>query len=138
MVPDPALGADARLARVAAVSARSAWAVGATYGTGMGSVSTALILHWNGRAWSRVVSPSLGANSALAGVTAISQTNAWATGVGGGKTSILRWNGIRWNLVPTPSARVGVLPAVTAISARDAWAVGCGTNCGGRGTTPPA
>jgi hypothetical protein len=61
------------LSGVAATSASNAWAVGG-----------ALILHWNGKTWKRVPSPSSAAG--LSGVAATSATNAWAVGGSSGST----------------------------------------------------
>ena len=74
--PTPAGGPA--LLGVAAVSARSAWAVGVIGG----NPYRTLILHWNGTAWRRVPSPSPGSasNDVLYGVAATSARNAWAVG----------------------------------------------------------
>src|SRR6185437_5832073 len=82
---------------VAATSAGNAWAVGA-----VGSLTArTLIVHWNGKAWARVPSPSPG-NSGLYGVAATSATNAWAVGAAGSTTLILHWNGKSWARVTSP------------------------------------
>ena len=67
------------------------------------------------------------AMGALEGVTALSDTSAWAVGINlarsqGQRTVIERWNGTSWALVPSPA--MGSLASVTATSARNAWAVG--------------
>jgi hypothetical protein len=88
------------LSGVAAVSASTAWAVGET-GSGDGPTKT-LTLWWNGTAWNRVPSPSLGASARLSAVAATSARNAWAVGStseinhGSSKTLILHWNGTTW------------------------------------------
>jgi hypothetical protein len=107
--PAASLAISGDLQGVAAASASDVWAVGSA-GTG------ALIVHWNGRAWKRVPSPSP-AGSALTGVAVTSARNAWAVG---GKL-ILHWNGTAWKRVPSPG---GGLTGVAAVSAADAWAVG--------------
>jgi hypothetical protein len=92
---------DGSLSGVAAVSGTNAWAVGATYSSG-GTDAKALVLHWNGRAWSQVPSPGP-KGSALSGVIAVSATDAWAVGrisSDGGdksKTFVLHWNGKSWS-----------------------------------------
>jgi hypothetical protein len=96
--------------------------------------SRTLILHWNGRTWTRVASPSPGGPGgfdALNGVTAISARGAWAVGstmtstAGGGKTLILHWAGSAWTTVPAPSPDAfSELSAVAAASADDVWGVG--------------
>jgi len=108
------------LSGVAAVSGRDAWAVGST---GAGT----LIVHWNGRAWKRALSPSPARTSRLSGVAAVSAKDAWAVGSTGSltspKTLVLHWNGRAWKRVPSPA---GSLSGVAATSARNAWAVGSG------------
>jgi hypothetical protein len=108
-----------RLYGVAALSRSDAWAVGLM-------PSASLILHWNGRAWSKSLS---GHNGYYLGVGGDSASDVWA--VGG--TSWFRpsaplaehWTGTGWTQVPSADpAGGGLLSAVTAISPDDAWAVG--------------
>ena len=113
------------LSGVAAVSAGNAWAVGAT---GSESAQKALMLHWNGKSWTRVTSPKIldGTAGALSAVTVVSATDAWAVGtVGGGlgHALILHWNGKAWSQVAGVAAIGGALYGVTA-TASGAWAVG--------------
>jgi hypothetical protein len=76
----PHPGVSSTLAAVAATSAGNAWAVGGIDFTGATTKQT-LILHWNGRAWSRVASPNPGDDiNALRGIGASSAGNAWAVG----------------------------------------------------------
>jgi hypothetical protein len=133
-VPSPSPGGsgnDNDLFAVAASSARDAWAVGEIVtGTGIQS----LILHWNGRRWARMASPSPGTIDELLGVGATSASNAWAVGnVSAGtaqtqQTLVLHWNGRRWARVTSPNpggqAQDNRLYAVAATSASNAWAVG--------------
>jgi hypothetical protein len=102
---------------VAAASGSDAWAVG---GNGK-----ALTLHWNGKAWTRVATPSI-SNASLYGVAAVSSSDAWAVGTGtaSGRTLILHWNGSRWSRVSSPGPEDSILYGISAVSAADAWAVG--------------
>jgi hypothetical protein len=120
---------------VSATSAKNAWAVGRF--TGKNAADDALILHWNGRRWTRapgVPNPSSTTNT-LFGVAAVSAKVAWAVGQyrnnanGQLETLVLRWNGRRWRHVGSPNPSPGtqdgnVLYGVTATSAASAWAVG--------------
>jgi hypothetical protein len=115
---------------VAATSADNAWAVGVAYG-GTDYAKT-VILHWNGKSWVRVSSPSPGYDQ-LASVTATSASNAWAVGTtqdpvtGVDEILILHWNGESWSRVPGPAGIAGISfqqGGVTATSASDAWIVG--------------
>jgi hypothetical protein len=94
-VPSPTPAGSAVLLGVAAVSARSAWAVG-----GAGTSPSTLILRWNGSVWRRAHSPTPASGAVLLGVAAASAGRAWAVGhtgsVGSIKTLILRWNGTAW------------------------------------------
>jgi hypothetical protein len=126
-VPSP----SGYLSGVAATSARNAWAVGAA-GTGK-----TLILHWNGKEWKRVPSPTPGVGGQLYGVAATSARSAWAVGdtavnhLGTVKSLILGWNSNVWKQVPSHYPGGGPLFGVAAGSARSAWAVGCGGCAGG-------
>jgi hypothetical protein len=112
--PASSLTISGSLRAVAVTSARDAWAVGSA-GTGT------LIVHWNGRTWKRVASPSPARASSLSGIDAISARNAWAVGSTSTRALILHWNGRTWKKVPSPG---GYLSGVAATSARSAWAVG--------------
>jgi hypothetical protein len=123
--PNPATSFN-ELLGVAAVSARGAWAVGASSSTGS---ELTLIAHWNGRRWSQVSSPSVpGKSNELDAVATTSGNNAWAVGSAGSRTLIEHWNGQHWAVVhgsgPGRSTPAGELTGVTAASSRDAWAVG--------------
>ena len=139
-VPSPSAGIYASLSGVTATSGSSAWAVGDYCTTNCETQETyyTLILHWNGRTWSKVASPDPGGTggSFLSGVTATSGTSAWAVGdyctVGCIDkqqpmldTLILHWNGRTWSKVPSPGpGTYASLSGVTATSGTDAWAVG--------------
>jgi hypothetical protein len=122
---------------VDAVSATSAWAVGNEcdfFACPYNGVTTdTLILHWNGKTWSQVKSPSPGgANNVLFGVTAVTSDNAWAVGdtintfPGNAKSLILHWNGTTWSRVASanPGSSFNDLQAVSAASASDIQAAG--------------
>jgi hypothetical protein len=127
--PDPGAG-ERELGAVSAVSGTDAWAAG-YYVTSAGAEDT-LMAHWNGAAWTQVPSPDPGGSfgTEILGVSALSGSDAWATGdYGAGtvtKTLALRWNGTTWAQVPTPSPGGinNILDAVSAHSPNDAWAVG--------------
>ncbi|HET7013351.1 MAG TPA: hypothetical protein VFI65_05555 [Streptosporangiaceae bacterium] len=137
-VPSPNPGGpthDSRLTSVAVVSARDAWAAG-YYQTAQVFRRT-LILHWNGKNWTRVPSPDPGGPSngnLLFGVAATSASDAWAVGYdtsrSGATTLVLHWNGKRWSRMQSPDKATGANPridqlqGVTATSADNAWAVG--------------
>jgi hypothetical protein len=125
---------------VAATAASNAWAVGSSIASNVSGYKT-LILHWDGKTWKQVPSPSPGGSggghaSILQSVTAASAGNAWAAGWtadNGSKNMILRWNGKTWTQVPSPNpfcATCDSLYGVAATSASSAWAVGT-VNSGG-------
>jgi hypothetical protein len=125
VVAGPALGQDARLTGVAAVSANDVWAVGRIG-------EAALTEHWNGTSWSRVaVAPPRGESSFHA-VAATAGNDVWAVGIQGVSTLVEHWNGSAWSVVVSPngSNTVNTLAAATVLSASDVWAVGLSTSLG--------
>ena len=126
-IPRTTYGGD--LNGVAATSATNAWAVGneATIGGGTGA---ALILHWNGGAWTRVRLPAGLAREGgvVTAVAATSATNAWAvtnSPARGGLPPIMHWNGRQWGKIPSPDIGMPYgLTAVAATSARNIFVVG--------------
>ncbi len=116
-----------RLAGVAAVSPSSAWAVGYAGSNGSPRV---LMLHWNGKAWSRVTGPGIltGAGQ-LNAIKVVNAKDAWAAGYTGGTTLsgehtlLLHWNGKAWSRVTRPAPIPGFLNGLTA-TASAGWAVG--------------
>ncbi len=130
--PDPGKSGSV-ISAVTAVSATDAWAVG-NYCTTSGCVGDppdkTLILHWNGKLWSKVASPNPGYANTLDAVSAYSTTGAWAVGSydtkpgGNPEILLLRWNGKAWSRVTSPAERNNYLIAISAASAKDAWAAG--------------
>src|SRR5215472_4381390 len=131
VVPSPAVGSSSQLRSVRGTSASDVWAVG-SYFDDTANMRKTLILHWDGRAWTQVTSPSPGGtDNELFGVRAVSGTDAWAVGYdvttgSTDKTLILHWDGNTWTQVtsPSPGTNGTVLEAVSATSSTDAWAVG--------------
>ena len=75
---------------VAAVSARSAWAAGYTG-------NHTLMLHWDGKTWTHVPTPSPGSDPEFLGVAATSADYAWEVGLSGDDhTLIAHWDGKTW------------------------------------------
>ena len=97
--PNPA-SATNWLRAVAAVSSQNVWAVGQQAPQGEMPEQT-LIEHWNGKVWSVVPSPNVGAaGGMLAGVAIVNKDNIWAVGVSSigftsfsWRTLIEHWNG---------------------------------------------
>jgi hypothetical protein len=105
-VPGPAgnFSADpVEVTALAAVSPSDVWAVGTQNSEGAGEPGTLnMAAHWNGKAWTVVPTPSLGASVSQTdiptGVTAISASDVWASGVeftgcpaaAGGRDPVLR------------------------------------------------
>ena len=140
--PVPANGGQFK--GVAATSPSNAWAVGYTGPSGLPGRAQTLIMHWNGKSWTRVPSPNVGTADNLNAVTVVSSDNAWAVGNysaadGTTKTLTMHWDGRRWTLVPgnTPGGD-GQLMGVAASWTHNIWAVGITnpTRCGGGSETP--
>ncbi len=99
-----------------------------------GQIYRTLILHWNGQAWSQVISPNLGTDSNyLLGIVAPAANDIWAVGSynsapGAPRATLaLRWNGATWSAVALPNpnpSNNNALTAVAANTATDVWAVG--------------
>jgi hypothetical protein len=136
-VPSPSPGPYSGLFSVAATSPDNAWAVGGCLGYcsyGSPDPGRALILHWDGTAWTQVPSPRPGPYSALNAVAATSPDNAWAVGNltstnRDGSVSfkglIEHWDGTAWTQVPGPRPGPDIgLVGVTATSPDNAWATG--------------
>jgi hypothetical protein len=136
------------LLAVSAASANDVWAVGISgiYTAGFGSIAQTLIEHWNGSAWSIVLSPnpgipSLGQGNWLYGVSAASANDAWAVGLtatataNGQQTLIEHWDGSAWSVVPNPnpSARDALI-GVAGVSAHDVWTTGAWSPIDGSST----
>jgi hypothetical protein len=97
-----------KLLAVSGTAADDVWAVGAADRTGM-------IMHFDGRDWSRVPAPST--RFPLSDVVALSPSDAWAVG----RDRVLHWNGRKWNKVKAP---VTAANTVTALAADDVWVAG--------------
>ena len=124
-VPSPSPGTGATLSGVAAVSARSAWAVGWTDSTKFSPART-VIVRWNGAAWKRVPTPHP-RYAFLNSVAATSGGSAWAVSTPIQPPAVIvGWNGASWQPAPIPdgAADDNGVSGVAATSARNAWAVG--------------
>jgi len=84
---------------VVALSPTNAWAVG--YASGGINGTTAVVLHWNGTAWSASAAPAFGT---LDAVTAVSATDIWVTGSDGttGMPALANWRGSSWSTSAAP------------------------------------
>jgi hypothetical protein len=148
-VSGPRVGTGESLSGVTATSAKDVWAVGASFkepaagrlaagrlAPGVPAAAQAvrtLILHWNGRTWTTVASPSPGALAELEAVGAGSSSRALAIGVeelasGHFRTLTLRWDGRNWTRVSSPnpggSSADDFLRGITVLSDGTAFAVG--------------
>ena len=145
-VASPNPDRNGRLNAVTALSPSDIWAVGSYCAAHCGTDSAvihALILHWNGAAWTQVASPAPAGSliTTLNGVSAKSPASAWAVGTYCSvncnqtqsappprpNTFILRWDGTAWRQVasPDPGGRYGSsLSSVSVLSPDNAWAAG--------------
>ncbi len=129
----PVAGNVAELTSVAVVSPADAWAVGDSFddvGTG-----PAILLHWTGKAWSRVKLPAKvaafwnnnGGGQAVDVIGASSATDVWAFDGGGG---FIHLSSQGWTYGTVPGTAGGFLRMLTvsvvkAFSATDVWIFGC-------------
>src|SRR5215467_11628819 len=106
----PVLGSSALLDAVSAGADGTAWAVGSSCTPGClapRAASRALILRWDGTAWSQAASPSPAGKAILTGVSAGPAGGVWAAGYTctpgcfapseTNHTLIMRWNGVTWS-----------------------------------------
>jgi hypothetical protein len=113
--------------RVAASSGGDAWLVGEADGPPPTYQNDPLVEHWDGSSWSAVTSPPA---DYLAGVVALSASDAWIVGDDAAKTLAQHWDGAAWSTVPAPNANdspssLNSLNAVAlAPGTRTLWAVG--------------
>ncbi|MGI8890332.1 MAG: hypothetical protein ACR2G0_06050 [Chthoniobacterales bacterium] len=89
------------LAGVSGASSNDVWAVG-TSGTDYLNTE-ALAVHWDGAAWSVVITAPLSGITGLTAVTTIAPNKAWAVGSTDGQALIERWNGHSWRVAPLPA-----------------------------------
>jgi hypothetical protein len=130
--PDPtaSMGDDELLAVTAIPGSTGAWAVG--YSLDPQSRTKTLVLHWNGTRWSQVSSPPVATfNTQLAGVAAVSSSDAWAVGQSGNELNafhpvILHWSHGAWSQQKPPSLGGNHILNGVAATASDVWAVGYG------------
>jgi hypothetical protein len=124
--PKPLTG---QLDAVSATSASNAWAVGYVYTAHApgGKDWKTLVMHWNGRAWSRQAGAVVPGQ--LTAVATAPNGDVWA--VGGtaapgfaGATLILHRTSGRWYVVPVEGNLTVNLDGVAATGTRTAWAVG--------------
>lgn len=126
------------LSGVVALSATNAWAVGTGFTASEPALRT-LVLHWDGTAWTVVMTPTI--FGSLAGVAAANINDVRAVGAAGDGNHqtalILQWDGSTWHRIspPTPSeAQFTALNNVTTDGAGTFWAVG-GAHTTGPGST---
>lgn len=110
-----------------------------------GPVADTLVAAWDGRAWSAVPTPSVGAglDGFLNGVTCVSASDCWAVGESetndgsSASTLVEFWDGSGWSIVESPNPSGSQLSALTSVacpSASDCWAVGLSFPVANNGT----
>jgi hypothetical protein len=91
---------------VAGTSSGDVWAVGHTRGFGRRAPTVPVLEHWNGTAWSDVLTPT-GASTELFTVAALAANDAWAVGYNFNSPAgplFQHWNGARWEVVGVAAA----------------------------------
>lgn len=143
IVPSPNLcQARNSLQDVEAIARDDVWAVGHCSDDDniwSGPVK-ALIMHWDGKTWSLVQSPSPSPSQALLSISAASHNDIWAVGLrhnlaqtpsglqlksSGSGTLAMHWDGSRWDAVPSPRiTEEERFSDVAVVSSGEVWAVG--------------
>lgn len=113
----------ATLGSVSAASLSAAWAVGADAETSL-QAGTPLILHWNGRAWSKVALSGVPGPGYLTSVSAGSASDAWAVGTDSSGVVALHWNGRNWRTVSFPDQAIAIMASVAVEPDGTAWLAG--------------
>ena len=101
---DNAEAGDIHLVDLDVVAPDDAWAAGSVFDHASGK-KVPLILHWDGRAWSRSYQGTLddGAPTDLVSLSAWSSDDVWAAGPVPGKPDVpgaLHWDGTSWTSLP--------------------------------------
>jgi hypothetical protein len=132
IVASPNLGLGSNgLTGVRGTSAHDIWAVGDAVTSY--PIAKTVILHWTGRRWHLVSSPSVANRpNFLAAVRPLSATEAWAVGryvsaSGASRTLTLLWSKGHWRIVASPNGSATSdddLRGVFVSSPVSAWAVG--------------
>jgi hypothetical protein len=129
VVASPDAGIDGSLQSVSAVSATDVWAVGDYFeDTGSGSLVLTLAVHFDGKRWSIVTTPSPTGDDNLAAVAVVTARDVWAVGGTGGPPADLveHWNGTQWQVATEPyrHGNANYLYAISASTAAGVWATG--------------
>jgi len=130
VVPSPNVGALSNFLFGVSGSGNDVWAAGYYYTFEQGfEVSRALILHWDGSAWSVVPSPNPGFLGDNLYAVVGGGNDVWAVGYysnGFGRTLTLHWDGTAWSHVPSPNIQEQNNDQLNAVagSGNDVWAVG--------------
>ena len=118
---------DGTLFGSAVVSPTDVWAVGSSYN---GSTLQPLTQHWDGQAWSVVLSSPVADSGRLNAVAVAPAGDLWAVGFTATMTQahtlVEHWDGQSWSVVPSADTihDSNQLNAVAVISENDVWAVG--------------
>jgi hypothetical protein len=141
------LTSDAFLLAASADAANDVWAVG--FEGPENDNSQTLVMHFDGKSWNKVPSPSVGMGaSQLNGVVALAPNDVWAVGFStpvappkqaATLTLIEHWDGTSWTVVPSPNVgpasvfQSNALLGIAAASPTDIWAFGSSSLANGSG-----
>ena len=130
LIPSPNPGTDHDYLYGGTGSGNDVWAVGMYNNTG-GQPGRTLTLHWNGSAWSQMLTPNPGASTNLLNAMTGSGNDVWAGGEYSDgqfliqRTLTLHWDGNVWTQVPSPNASKNKnFIYAMAGSGNNVWAVG--------------
>ncbi|HEY4384996.1 MAG TPA: hypothetical protein VGN34_11040 [Ktedonobacteraceae bacterium] len=112
IVPSPNPGSFLNtMSSITTLAPNNIWATG-TYSSAKDGSTRAMILHWNGKAWSVIATPApANFSNLLNNITAVAPNNIWAVGAMVNKQSnsaqsqvlIEHWNGAHWSRVAGPA-----------------------------------
>jgi hypothetical protein len=136
IVPIPAGATPSALFAISSTGPNDVWVAGDQLRPGTADTAAPLVEHWNGKSWTMMSLPDLGAHGDKAlGIYAASPDDVWVTNehagpqISGGTSGVfLHWNGTRWARVTVPGPQqFGVEYAYAGIAGtgpHDIWASG--------------
>jgi hypothetical protein len=131
--PNPGAGNN-QVYALEALAPNDVWAVGSS-DNGDPNASSALVLHYDGAAWSTVAAPQPHRNTVLTCISALAANDIWAAGYTGVwgldpegiQPLAMHYDGTTWSTVNIPGftdAQINPLSDILAIAPDDVWTVG--------------
>jgi hypothetical protein len=130
IVPTPDPGSIDSLNAVVGISGDNVWAVGEVSTSARSAGSQAMVLHWDGKAWSVMDTGVREQNGTLSSVVALAADDIWAAGSYADKSGtvlqplFMHFDGKAWKEVGAEDQIGGTIWGMSAQAPNDIWAVG--------------